>query len=117
MEAALVGMLKPEYEEIKVGELEVRAVFRVPRQGAIAGSYVKEGEISRNSKVRLVRDGTIIFEGAISSLRRFKDDVRSVSAGFECGVGLENFQDIKEGDIIEVVEMREIPRSGDTADS
>jgi len=117
LEAALVGMLKPEYEEIKVGELEVRAVFRVPRQGAIAGSYVKEGEISRNSKVRLVRDGTIIFEGAISSLRRFKDDVRSVSAGFECGVGLENFQDIKEGDIIEVVEMRGIPRSGDTADS
>ncbi|MBN2027866.1 MAG: translation initiation factor IF-2 [Actinobacteria bacterium] len=117
LEAALVGMLKPEYEEVKVGELEVRAVFRVPRQGAIAGSYVKDGEINRNSRVRLVRDGTIIFEGAISSLRRFKDDVRSVSAGYECGVGLENFQDIKEGDIIEVVEMREIPRSGDTADS
>jgi len=115
LEAALVGMLKPEFEEVKVGELEVRAVFRVPRQGAIAGSYVKEGEINRNSSVRLVRDGAIIFEGDISSLRRFKDDVRSVSAGYECGVGLENFQDIKEGDIIEVVEMREIPRSGDTA--
>jgi translation initiation factor IF-2 len=117
LEAALVGMLKPEYEEVKVGELEVRAVFRVPRQGAIAGTYVREGEISRNSRVRLVRDGSIIFEGGISSLRRFKDDVRSVSAGYECGVGLENFQDIKEGDVIEVTEMREIPRGGEAADS
>ncbi|RJP30520.1 MAG: translation initiation factor IF-2 [Actinobacteria bacterium] len=117
LEAALVGMLKPEYEEVKVGELEVRALFRVPRQGAIAGSYVKEGEINRNSQVRLVRDGAIVFEGGISSLRRFKDDVRSVSAGYECGVGLENFQDIKEGDVIEVIEMREIPRSSETADS
>jgi len=117
LEAALVGMLKPEYEEIKVGELEVRAVFRVPRQGAIAGAYVREGEINRNSRVRLLRDGSIIFEGGISSLRRFKDDVRSVAAGYECGVGLENFQDIKEGDVIEVVETREIPRGGEQADS
>jgi translation initiation factor IF-2 len=117
LEAALVGMLKPVFEEVKVGELEVRAVFRVPRQGAIAGSYVKEGEINRNSRVRLVRDGAIVFEGGISSLRRFKDDVRSVAAGYECGVGLENFQDIKEDDIIEVIEMREIPRGSETADS
>ncbi|MEW6554925.1 MAG: translation initiation factor IF-2 [Actinomycetota bacterium] len=117
LEAALVGMLKPEYEEIKVGELEVRAVFKVPRQGAIAGSYVQSGEINRNSRVRLVRDGTIVFEGGISSLRRFKDDVRSVSAGYECGVGLENFQDVKEGDVIEVIEMREIPRGTEAADS
>jgi translation initiation factor IF-2 len=117
LEAALVGMLKPEYEEVKVGELEVRAVFRVPRQGAIAGSYVLSGEINRNSRVRLVRDGAIVFEGGVSSLRRFKDDVRSVSAGYECGVGLENFQDVKEGDAIEVIEMREIPRSTETADS
>ncbi len=117
IEAALVGMLKPEYEEVKVGELEVRAVFRVPRQGAIAGAYVKEGEIGRSSRVRLVRDGAIVFEGGVSSLRRFKDDVRSVSAGYECGVGLEGFQDIKEGDAIEVIEMREIPRSTEAADS
>ncbi len=115
IKAALVGMLKPEFEEIKIGELEVRAVFRVPRQGAIAGTYVKEGEINRNSRVRLLRDGAIVYEGGISSLRRFKDDVRSVSAGYECGVGLENFQDIKEGDVIEVIEMREIPRSGEAA--
>ncbi len=117
LEAALVGMLKPEYEEVKVGEIEVRAVFRVPRQGTIAGAYVREGEVNRNSRVRLLRDGSIIFEGGISSLRRFKDDVRSVSAGYECGVGLENFQDIKEGDVIEVIEMREIPRGGETAES
>lgn len=117
LEAALVGMLKPEYEEVKIGELEVRAVFRVPRQGAIAGSYVKEGEVNRNSRVRLLRDGAIVYEGGISSLRRFKDDVRSVSAGYECGVGLENFQDIKEGDVIEIIEMREIPRSGEEAGS
>ena len=117
IESALVGMLKPEYEEVKVGELEVRAVFRVPRQGSIAGSYVKEGEINRSSRVRLLRDGSIIYEGSVSSLRRFKDDVRSVSTGYECGVGLENFQDIKEGDTIEVFEMREIPRSAETADS
>ncbi len=117
LEAALVGMLKPEYEEVKVGELEVRAVFKVPRQGAIAGSYVQSGEINRNSRIRLVRDGAIVYEGGVSSLRRFKDDVRSVSAGYECGVGIENFQDVKEGDVIEVVEMREIPRSTETADS
>jgi translation initiation factor IF-2 len=117
LEAALVGMLKPVFEEEKVGEVEVRAVFRVPRQGAIAGAYVREGEINRNSRVRLLRDGSIIFEGGISSLRRFKDDVRSVSAGYECGVGLENFQDIKEGDILEVIEMREIPRGSEAADS
>lgn len=117
IEAALVGMLKPEYEEVKIGELEVRAIFRVPRQGSIAGSYVKEGEISRSSRVRLLRDGAIVFEGGVSSLRRFKDDVRSVSAGYECGVGLEKFQDIKEDDVIEVIEMREIPRSAETADS
>ncbi|NPV58959.1 MAG: translation initiation factor IF-2 [Actinobacteria bacterium] len=117
LEAALVGMLKPVYEEEKVGELEVRAIFRVPRQGVIAGAYVKQGEITRNSRVRLLRDGSIIYEGGISSLRRFKDDVRSVSAGYECGVALENFQDVKEGDVIEVVEMREVPRGEAGTDS
>lgn len=109
IEAALRGMLKPEYEEVRTGLLEVRAVFRIPRQGTVAGALVKEGEITRNSRVRLVRDGIIIYEGNVASLRRFKDDVRSVAAGYECGVGLENFQDIKEGDLIEVVEMREKP--------
>jgi translation initiation factor IF-2 len=117
IEAALKGMLKPEYKEVQTGLLEVRAVFKVPRQGAIAGALVKEGEINRNSRVRLVRDGAIIYEGAVASLRRFKDDVRSVSAGYECGVGLENFQDIKEGDTIEVFELQEIPVGGEAADS
>jgi translation initiation factor IF-2 len=117
LEAALVGMLKPEYEEVQTGLLEVKEVFRVPRLGAVAGVLVKEGEISRKSQVRLLRDGSIIYEGAVASLRRFKDDVRSVSAGYECGVGLEDFQDIKEGDAIEVIEMREIPREGEATDS
>lgn len=117
LEAALVGMLKPEYEEVQTGLLEVKAVFRVPRLGAVAGALVKEGEINRKSQVRLVRDGSIIYEGAVASLRRFKDDVRSVSAGYECGVGLEDFQDIKEGDVIEVIEMREVPREGEASDS
>jgi len=110
LEAALRGMLKPEFEEVRTGLLEVRATFRVPKVGVVAGAYVKEGEISRNSTVRLVRDGAIIYEGKVSSLKRFKDDVRSVSAGYECGVGLENFQDIKEGDLIEVIEVREVSR-------
>ncbi|MEJ5186423.1 MAG: EF-Tu/IF-2/RF-3 family GTPase [Candidatus Geothermincolales bacterium] len=108
LEAALRGMLKPEYEEVRTGLLEVRATFRVPKVGVVAGAYVKEGEINRNSTVRLVRDGAIIYEGKVSSLKRFKDDVRSVTAGYECGVGLENFQDIKEGDLIEVIEVREV---------
>jgi translation initiation factor IF-2 len=107
IEAALKGMLKPEYEEVQVGLLEVRATFRVPKLGVVAGALVKEGEITRNSKVRLVRDGKVIYEGSVASLKRFKDDVRSVAAGYECGVGLENFQDIKEGDIMEVLEVRE----------
>ena len=117
LEAALRGMLKPEFEEVKTGLLEVRAVFRVPRQGTVAGALVKEGEISRNSRVRLVRDGAIVYEGEVASLRRFKDDVRSVSAGYECGVALENFQDIKEGDLIEVVELREKPREEEVPSS
>ncbi|MFW6113804.1 MAG: translation initiation factor IF-2 [Actinomycetota bacterium] len=117
LEAALVGMLKPEYEEVQTGLLEVRAVFRVPRQGVVAGSLVKEGEINRNSKIRVIRDGSVIHEGPVASLKRFKDDVRSVKAGYECGVGLEGFQDIEEGDTLEVFEMREVPRRGETEGS
>jgi translation initiation factor IF-2 len=113
IQAALEGMLKPEYREVQVGLLEVRAVFRVPRQGNIAGAFVRQGEINRNSSVRLVRDGAIVYEGKVSSLRRFKDEARSVQAGYECGVGLENFQDIKEGDMIEVMELQEVPRSAE----
>src|SRR5436853_342651 len=110
IEAALVGMLAPEYEEVVTGEAEVRAIFRVPRVGAIAGCYVRSGVITRGSKVRFLRDGVVIWKGAITSLRRFKDDAREVQTGFECGIGLSDFQDLKEGDLIETYEEREIPR-------
>ena len=110
IERAMVGMLAPEYEEVVTGEAEVREVFRVPRIGGIAGCYVLSGQITRGSKVRFLRDGTIIWKGAITSLKRFKDDAREVREGFECGIGLSDFQDLKPGDIIETFEEREIAR-------
>jgi translation initiation factor IF-2 len=111
IESAMVGMLAPEFEEIVTGDAEVREIFRVPRIGAIAGCYVTNGTITRGSKVRFLREGTIIWKGAINSLKRFKDDVREVQSGFECGIGLTDFQDLKQGDIIETFEEREIPRT------
>jgi translation initiation factor IF-2 len=111
IEAAMLGMLAPEFEEVVTGEAEVREVFRIPRVGAIAGCYVRDGVITRGSKVRFLRDGTVIWKGAISSLKRFKEDAREVQSGFECGIGLTDYQDLKEGDIIETFEEREIPRS------
>ena len=110
IERAMVGMLAPEYEEVVTGEAEVREIFRVPRIGAIAGCYVLSGLITRGSKVRFLREGTIIWKGAINSLKRFKDDAREVREGFECGIGLSDFQDLKPGDIIETFEEREIAR-------
>jgi translation initiation factor IF-2 len=111
IEAAMVGMLAPEFEEVVTGEAEVREIFSVPRVGKIAGCYVTNGTITRGSKVRFLREGTIIWKGAISSLRRFKEDVREVNQGFECGIGLTDFQDLKDGDIIETYDEREIPRT------
>jgi len=111
IEAAMLGMLAPEFEEVVTGEAEVREVFRIPKVGAIAGCYVREGKITRGSKVRFLRDGAIIWKGAVNSLRRFKDDAKEVAAGFECGIGLTDYQDLKDGDIIETFEEREIPRS------
>lgn len=111
IEAAMLGMLAPEYEEVVTGEAEVREVFRIPRVGAIAGCYVRDGVITRGSKVRFLREGTIIWRGAVSSLRRFKEDAREVASGFECGIGLTDYQDLKEGDIIETFEEREIART------
>jgi len=111
VQAAMLGLLAPEFEEVVTGEAEVREIFRVPKLGAIAGCYVQNGQITRGSKVRFLREGTIIWKGTITSLRRFKDDVREVAAGFECGIGLSDFQDLKDGDIIETFEEREIPRS------
>ena len=111
IESAMVGMLAPEFEEVITGEAEVREIFRVPRIGAIAGCYVRSGVITRGSKVRFLRDGVIIWKGAVTSLRRFKEDVREVHENFECGIGLTNNQDLREGDIIETFEDREIPRT------
>ena len=106
----MVGMLEPEYEEVVTGEAEVRESFKVPKIGAIAGCLVQSGVITRGSKVRFLRDGSILWKGEISSLRRFKDDVREVAAGYESGIGLSDFQDLKNGDIIETYDLREIPR-------
>jgi translation initiation factor IF-2 len=110
IEAAMLGMLAPEFEEVVTGEAEVREVFRVPRVGSVAGCYVLNGHITRGSKVRFLRDGTVIWKGEISSLKRFKEDAREVAAGYECGIGLSDFQDLKDGDIIETYEEREIER-------
>jgi translation initiation factor IF-2 len=111
IESAMVGMLAPEYEEVITGEAEVREIFRVPRIGAIAGCFVRHGVITRGSKVRFLRDGVIIWKGSITSLKRFKEDVREVHENFECGIGLSNNQDLREGDIIETFDEREIPRT------
>lgn len=110
IEDAMRGMLAPEEREQETGTAEIREIFRVPSIGAVAGCYVTSGEISRNDRVRVVRDGTVVYEGNIASLRRFKDDVRSVRESFECGVGVENFNDIKEGDVLEFFRIVEIPR-------
>jgi translation initiation factor IF-2 len=110
IEAAMRGMLAPEIEERETGTAEVRQTFRVPNVGVVAGCYVTSGEIFRNNRVRVVRDGTVVYEGNIASLKRFRDDVRSVREGFECGVGVENFNDVKEGDVLEFFETVEVPR-------
>jgi translation initiation factor IF-2 len=111
IKAALSGLLKPEQRERILGEAEVRQTFRVPKLGVVAGSYVRSGVIRRNASVRLVRDGVIVYDGRIGSLRRFKEDAAEVREGFECGIGLENYQDVKEGDIIEAYEVEEFARS------
>ena len=111
IEAAMLGMLAPAFEEVVTGDAEVREIFSVPRIGKIAGCYVTNGTITRDSKVRFLREGAIIWKGEVRSLRRFKEDVREVQSGFECGIGLSDYQDLKEGDVIETFEEREIPRT------
>ena len=108
--AAMKGMLAPTFKEVLLGHIEVRQTIRVPGVGIIAGSYVQDGKIQRNAQLRVVRDGIVIFEDKISSLRRFKDDVREVAAGYECGVGLEKCTDIQVGDILEAFIMEEVAR-------
>ena len=111
IEQLLVGQLAPEEQEQVLGTAEVRATFKVPRIGTVAGCYVIEGVVQRGAKARLIRDGVVIHDGTISSLKRFKDDVREVAAGFECGIGLEGYNDVKEGDNIEAYLIREVART------
>ena len=111
IDAARIGMLKPTEEEVQTGIAEVRDTFKVPKVGIAAGCMTSEGEVSRDDQVRLVRDGIVVYEGKIASLRRYKDDVKSVKAGFECGIGLENFQDIHPGDQIEAYRIEEVART------
>ena len=110
VEDAMKGMLDPEFKEEVLGKVEVRETFKVPNVGIIAGAYVQEGKVIRNAEVRLVRDGIVIHEGTISSLKRYKDDAKEVNQGYECGIGIENYNDIKEGDIIECFHMVEVER-------
>ena len=110
MEAAMKGMLEPTYREVVIGHVEVRQIFRISGVGTIAGCYVLDGRITRNSDVRVVRDGIVVHEGHLASLKRFKDDVREVQQGYECGLSIEKFNDIKENDIIEVFVMEEVKR-------
>ena len=111
IDAARIGMLKPTEEEVQTGSAEVRETFRVPKAGLIAGCMVTEGEIDRNDKVRVVRDGVVVFDGVFGSMRRFKDDVKTVKSGYECGLGIEKFQDIKVGDILEAYKVIEVART------
>jgi len=108
VEAAMKGLLAPKYREVVTGHAEVRQLFKASQIGTICGCYVTEGKIQRNSKARLLRDGVVVYEGAISSLRRFKDDVREVATGYECGITLEKFNDVKEGDVIEAFVMEQV---------
>jgi translation initiation factor IF-2 len=105
IEAAMEGMLDPVYEEKVLGQAEVRNIFKASKIGTIAGCYVTSGVIVRNSQVRLIRDSIVVYEGKLSSLKRFKDDIREVKAGYECGLTIENYNDIKEGDIVEAYTM------------
>ena len=110
IESAMKGLLDPEFEEQVIGQAEVRQTFKVSKVGTIAGSYVTEGKITRNAVVRVIRDGIVLFEGELDTLKRFKDDAKEVAQGYECGITIEKFNDIKEGDIIEAFEMVEVER-------
>ena len=110
IEAAMKGMLDPEFEEVVTGQAEVRNVFKISKVGSIAGCYVTDGVIEKNSLVRIIREGVVVYEGKMASLKRFKDDAKEVNTGYECGIGIESYNDIKEGDIIECFHMVEIER-------
>ncbi|HXQ20325.1 MAG TPA: EF-Tu/IF-2/RF-3 family GTPase, partial [Candidatus Acidoferrales bacterium] len=107
---AMEGLLEPTVREKTVGRAEVRQVFNVPSFGMVAGSFVTDGKITRNAAVRLVRDHVVIYTGKVASLRRFKEDAREVVSGYECGIGLENYQDVKSGDMIEAFDIERVAR-------
>ena len=109
VEDAMKGMLEPVYKEETIGQVEVRQIYKASKVGTIAGGMVTSGKITRDAKVRLVRDGVVIYEGELGSLKRFKDDVKEVKAGYECGLTIENYNDIKEMDVIEAYKMKEVP--------
>ena len=110
VEAAMKGMLAPKYEEKVIGNAEVRQTFRISNVGTIAGAYVLTGKVERNAGVRVIRDNVVIHEGKLATLKRFKDDAKEVTKGFECGIQIENYNNVKEGDIIEAYVMEEIKR-------
>jgi translation initiation factor IF-2 len=114
---AMVGLLEPEYEEQIIGRAEVRQTFHISRIGTVAGCYVTDGKMDRNAKVRLIRDGVVVWDGKLASLKRFKDDAREVKAGFECGLTIENFNDIKVGDQIEAYQMVEVKPTLESGES
>jgi translation initiation factor IF-2 len=111
VKAALVGMLKPQFREDVIAQVEVREVFRAPKIGVIAGCYVNEGTVKRNRPIRVLRDNVVVFEGEIESLKRFKDDASEVKSGLECGIGIKNYSDIQAGDQIEVFEKVQVQRT------
>jgi translation initiation factor IF-2 len=111
IQAAMKGMLEPTYKEVVLGHAEIRQIFKVSGIGTIGGSYVTDGKIGRNSDIRIVRNGIVVHEGKLASLKRFKDDVREVVQGYECGLSIERFNDIKEGDIVEAYAMEEVARA------
>jgi translation initiation factor IF-2 len=113
LKAAMQGMLAPEEVEESLGMAEVRQLFRASRIGTIAGCHVTQGRITRTARIRVVREGTIVYDGRLASLKRFKDDAREVEEGFECGIVIENFQDVKEGDVLEAYETRQVERELD----
>lgn len=105
---AMAGLLEPVYEEEIIGRVDIKEIFHVPKVGAIAGCQVTDGHVERNANLRLLRDDVVVFDGKIASLRRYKEDVKEVQSGYECGIGLENFGDIKPGDVFEVYQMKEL---------
>jgi translation initiation factor IF-2 len=105
---AMAGLLEPTYKERVIGRADIKEVFHVPKVGAVAGSYVTDGHVERNANVRVLRDDVVVFTGKIGSLRRFKEDVKEVATGYECGIGIENFQDLKPGDVFEVFQFDQV---------